>query len=223
MASPVDIVNLGLAHIGAEAQVSAIDPPDGSVEAGYGARFYPLVRKEIIDATGMGFAVKRVALAEVTNPSTVWLYAYALPSDCINALRVLQLAFISAASLLALFDAPSEFQSDILLIDNLFTERGSSDFEIEGQTLLTNEPDAVLKYTADVVDSTKFPPMMVMAFGMLMASYLAGPIIKGTEGMQIGAKWREAAYTALGRAQASDANNGSERAEHVAQSIWVRG
>jgi NAD(P)H dehydrogenase (quinone) len=32
-----------------------------------------------------------VTLAEVANPSTVWAYAYALPSDCIKPLRVLAL------------------------------------------------------------------------------------------------------------------------------------
>ncbi len=52
MASPVDISNLALSHIGAEALVSAIDPPDGSREAGLCAQFWPLVRTEVLDEFG---------------------------------------------------------------------------------------------------------------------------------------------------------------------------
>jgi len=222
MASPVDIVNLGLAHIGAEAQVSSIDPPDGSYEAGLGARFYPIVRQEMINGSGMAFSLKRVALAEVDNPSTVWLYAYALPSDCINAMRVLSLSYVTAASLLAPLDSVFVLQQNALVIDNLFTERGSSDFEIEGEVLLTNEPEAVLKYTADITDTGKYPPLFVSAFGMMMASYLAGPIIKGVDGMKVGVEWRRAAMSALAQAQTSDANASSERAEHVAESVRAR-
>lgn len=222
MASPVDIVNLGLAHIGAEAQVSSIDPPDGSYEAGLAARFYPQVRREVIDRAGFAFSLKRVALAEVTNPSTVWLYAYALPADCINAIRVLSLNYVTAASLLAPLDSVFVLQQNALVIDNLFTERGSSDFEIEGDVLLTNEPEAVLKYTADVTDTGKYPPLCVTAMGMLMASYLAGPIIKGVDGMKVGVEWRRVADRALEQAKASDANASSERAEHVAESVRAR-
>ena len=40
MASDVDICNMALSHLGARAQISAIVPPDGSVEAGYCARFH---------------------------------------------------------------------------------------------------------------------------------------------------------------------------------------
>ncbi len=108
------------------------------------------------------------------------------------------------------------------LIDNLFTERGSSDFEIEGEVILTNEPDAVLKYSCDVTDTTKFPPSCVSAMSMLLASYLAGPIIKGVDGMQIGMRWREAAYAMIARAAASDANSASEQAGHVAEQLRAR-
>jgi hypothetical protein len=65
--------------------------------------------------------------------------------------------------------------------------------------------------------------MFVTAFGMLMASYLAGPIIKGQEGTRIGASWRESAMTMIKNAGAGEANNSSERAEHVSEFIRARG
>ena len=75
MANPVEICNLALSHLGSSATVSAISPPDGSVEAGYCARFYGMARQLSLTAFTWQFALKRVALAEVTNTSTVWLYA----------------------------------------------------------------------------------------------------------------------------------------------------
>jgi hypothetical protein len=220
VASEVDICNLGLAHIGAEAQVVSISPPDGSVEAGLCKRFYPIVRREMIESANWQFALKRVALAEVTNPSTIWQYAYALPSDCVDALRILPLAVLGENGALWLV---SDWMLDVRALDDMFSERGSANFTIEGTTLLTNEPEAVLKYKADVVDTTKFSGMFVTAFGMLMASYLAGPIIKGQEGTRIGASWRESAMTMIKSAGAGEANNSSERAEHVSEFIRARG
>lgn len=220
MASVIDICNTGLAHIGARAQISSISPVDGSVEAGYCARFYPLARRELIEGFSWTFAKSRVTLAEVTNPSTVWAYAYALPADCIKPLRVLSLAVISAADLwgpLGVYGVIDGRRLDVLL-----TERGSEDFEVEDEVLLTHEPEAVLLYKRDVTDTSKFSPMFVSAAGMLMAAYLAGPIIKGMDGAKIGAQWRQAASSMASSAAASDANSSSERADHLPAHLAVR-
>ena len=222
MASVVDICNIGLSHIGAEGQVASIDPPDGSVEAGYCARFYPLARKELLDDQSWSFAKRRVVLAEVANTSTVWAYAYAVPSNMLNALRVLRLKYINDASLLWPAGSYLTYSFDWQAVDELFTERGSALFEIEGDVLRTNEPDATLLYTADVTDTTKFSPKFVSALGMLVAGYLAGPIIKGTDGASIGAKWRQAAYDMSANAAASDANSSNEMSTHVAEHIRAR-
>ena len=219
MASAVDICNIGLSSLGAEAQVAAINPPDGSVEAGYCARFYPIARKELLEAHAWSFAKKRVELAEVTNTSTVWEYAYALPSDCLRALRVLSLQTLVDAGL----SYPAGVYSiDRLVIDEVFTERGSALFDIESGVLRTNEPEAMLLYTYDVTDTTKFTAKVVVALGMLMAGYLAGPIIKGLEGARAGAQWRQAAMNAIATAAASDANSSYETATHAAEQLRAR-
>ena len=44
MASDVDVCNLALAHLGDEATVASISPPEGSAQAGHCARFYPMAR-----------------------------------------------------------------------------------------------------------------------------------------------------------------------------------
>jgi len=220
MTSAVDICNTALAHIGAEGEVTAIDPPDGSVEAGRCARFYPIARRTALGSHNWTFARKRAELAEVPNPSTVWLYAYAMPSNCIHPRRVLSLQSIDAAGLYMSADSPFYAMGQL---DDLFSERGSADFEIEGDVILTNEPEAVLLYTQDVTDTSKFPPLFVSALGMLLAGYLAGPTIKGTAGMQVGQAWTQNGMTALGAAAAADANGTTERGDFTAQSLRARG
>lgn len=221
MASDVDISNTALSHLGARAQVAAISPPDGSVEAGYCARFYPIARRELIESHNWSFAKKRVALAEVTNVSTVWGYAYALPADCITPLRVLQLKYLSYAQLEL---PPTLYVSDydLMRFDRMFTERGSADFEVEDGVLFTNEPEAVLLYKRDVTDASKFTPTFVTALGMLLASYLAGPILKGMEGAKVGAQWREAAGRLSASAAMHDANGSTEPNDHVPAHLAAR-
>lgn len=220
MATPVDIANLGLSHIGARAQIVSISPPDGSVESGYCARFYPLVRRELLEIHSWSFASKRIALAQVTNPSTIWAHAYAMPADCVKARRVLPLALISTYAT-ALMSYEEHFSED--LTNTVFTERGGSPYETEGGVLLTNEPDAVLIYTRDVTDSNAFSPRFVIAAGMLMASYLSGPIIKGTDGARAAAQWRQAAMQYAQEAATSNANQSTQNNEFMPGSLAVRG
>lgn len=223
MASVVDICNMALTHVGADNQISSISPPDGSAEAGYCARFYPIVRKRMIDDWVFSFTKHRVVLAETDNPSKIWTHAYKLPADCVQPLRILQLNYLAGfSSALLTYPLASYTNYNWLVIDGLYNERGSSNFEIEGDLLLTHEPEATLLYKRDITDTTKFTPLFTEAFAMLLASYIAPPLIKGLEGAKIGAAWREQAIAACERAQTNDANASSERAEHVPTHIAVR-
>ena len=199
MASAVDICNLGLAHLGSDAQVASIDPPDGSVEAGHCARFWPIVRAEVLAAGAWTFAKTRATLAAVPNTSASWLYAYGVPSNILNALRVLN---GDAAAL------PIEW--------------GGADFEIEGNVLFTNEPDAVLLYTQDVVDLSRYSAHCIATLGYMMAAYLAGPLIKGAEGARTGGTFRQAATGLMAKALALDANNSSEPAGTTSAAVQAR-
>lgn len=223
MASEVDHCNIALSHIGADAQISSISPPDGTREAGYCARFYPIARRRLIDDFVFSFTKHRVKLAEVDNPSTIWAHAYALPSDCIQPLRVLQLNYLAGlATALLTFPIATYTNYNWTVIDGLYAERGSSLFEVEGDILLCNEPEATLLYKRDVKDTTKFTAMFSEALSMLLAGYLAGPVIKGTEGAKIGASWLQRGLEAAARAETNDGNASSERAEHVPTHIAIR-
>ena len=221
MASTTDICNVALSHLGARAQITSISPPDGSVEAGYCARFYPIARREAIEIANWSFAKTRGVLAEVANDSEIWDYAYALPTNCIKPLRVLQSQYITEAGLhWPIGSYVSDY--DWRRYDDVFTERGSADFEVEDGVLRTNEAEAILVFKRDVTDTTKFTPLMTSGVGMLLAGYLAGPIIKGIDGAKVGMQWRDSAIGVLMKAAASDANSGSEQNDHVPAHIASR-
>lgn len=216
MASAVDLCNMALANIGADGVVSSISPPDGSAEAGHCARFYPQARTELLESFAWPFAKTRVSLASVPNPSSIWAYAYAVPADCLNPVRVLNSFTLQYSGFWAAygFVTPSEIA--------LFNERGSADYETEGDVLLTNEPTAVLLYVRDVTDTSKFTPGFNTALGYLLSSFLAGPIIKGKEGASTGATLRQAAMQAAHAAMAIEANNSVEPAVQIPGSIRAR-
>src|SRR5436305_11802813 len=81
--------------------------------------------------------------------------------------------------------------------DNFYTPQP---YEVEqdgqgNQIILTNVASPVLRYTIEVSDPTKFSGLFVMALSYLLASMLAGPIIKGDAGAKM-------ADAMLGRFQA---------------------
>lgn len=211
MASVAQICNMALSHLGSDARVASISPPDGSVEAGHCATFYDLARTEMLEPSSWAFSLKRAPLAQVSNPSATWTHAYALPADCQRALRVLR---PSAALTVFTQDAERDLRRD---------DCDSADFEIEAKVLLTNEPDATLVYVHDVVDTTKFPASFTSALSYLLASYLAGPIIKGAEGSRVGDAMRQRAVAIADVSAAASANASSTHTDqHYTALVAVR-
>lgn len=204
MASAVDICNTALAHIGNDNVISSIDPADGSTEAGYCKRFYPIARKELIERFAWTFARKRQTLAAVANPSKVWAYAYQVPSDCMKPVRVLT-GSLANSLMFALADGQISASA-------VFNEDASAFFEIEDGVLLTNEPEAVLLYLRDMVNPTSYTPMFVSALGYLLASYLAGPLVRGPSGAKSAQSYRQ-----LAMAQGDGAMTSNARASHETQ------
>lgn len=214
MASTVDICNTALAHLGNDNTISAIDPPDGSTEAGYCKRFYPIARKELIERFAWPFAMKRQALALVTNPSAVWAFAYQLPSDCLRPVRVLTPQL--ASSLMW------DLANGRIASADLFREADSAPYEVEDGKLLTNVADAVLLYLWDVVDTTRYTPTFVSALGYLLASYLAGPMVRGADGAKAAQNYRQLALTQGSEAATLAARGSHERHDPIPSHLMAR-
>lgn len=196
MASVVQICNMALSHIGSDARVTSISPPDGSVEAGHCATFYDQSRTELLEPGNWFFALRRATLSQATNTSDAWAYAYAKPSNCLRPLRILRPSM-----------GVTVFTQDTVTAH--IDDNDSAPFVIEGDLIFTNEPSAVLVYVHDITDTTKFSPSFVGALSFLLSSYLAGPIVKGNEGAKLGDAMRQRAFNAAELAAASSANASS--------------
>jgi hypothetical protein len=230
MPSPVDICNAALSHIGDVAQVSSIAPPDGSVQAGYCAIYYPIALASILELGSFNFATKRATLASVPNPSSTWLYAYGVPSDMVDAISIIDSAALDDYSQnYAMMEGTQDWANGGPIPNSGYENPADNSYapqpfvlEIDDngdQIILTNEASAVLRYTSEVTDSTKFSATFVLALSYLLASLLAGPIIKGDAGTTKSAAMYKLFQTWMPQSQASDA---AQRRVHLRQSVpWM--
>ena len=93
-------------------------------------------------------------------------------------------------------------------------------FTIETQAdgssvLFTNVENAVLRYTAYVRDTTQFSPLFVVTLSHYLASYLAGPILKGDVGAAESKRQLQIATVYQSQAEVSDANQRKSTVEHI--------
>lgn len=202
----VDTCNIALGMLGDRANVTSIDPPEGSAQADHCARFYPIARDEVLEETDWTFASVYETLAELPAETNVlWLFVYALPAQCMVVREV-----VYTDGTTVVFDP-----------DNPQFEMGSL---ASGQLVLyTNAEAATLRYTKRVVDLTKWSTKATSALQYLLASYLAGPVIKGKTGAQASQTMRAAYMALVGRAAATDANQNSRKPRFIPSSMRVRG
>jgi len=205
MASAVDICNLALSRLGDDATVSSIDPPEGSVQAEHCKRFYSMARDVALSKHLWNFATKRAALALLSGVTTAeWQYAYSAPSDILSS------------------SAAVNVYPDGSFLD------GGVEFAIEtttanGVVIYTNVENAYIRYTSKVTDTTRFTIEFVDALSYLLASYLAGPVLKGEMGMKIGLDMLKMFKLSMAEAAASDANSSKPKINHVPDFVSARG
>lgn len=200
MASEVDICNLALAHLGDNATVASIDPPEGSAQAEHCARFYAVARDSLLEMHAWKFATRRVVLAKLTVPTWDWSFAYAEPTGAVKLLGVLSATASSSDE-----TQPYESESDA---------SGAA-------IILTNQESASLRYIARVTDTTKFSPLFVDALTRLLASYLAGPVLKGDAGAAMAQSCYQSFLHVFNLAKVSDANQRKVELEHTPG--WIAG
>lgn len=196
MASEVDICNLALGHFGNDAEVTSIDPPDGSDEAAKCAKFFAIARDALLAMYDWTFARGReTGLAEITSPSSAYAYAYILPPNIIRPVK----AFI-------------EGETDE-------TGEGVKFAIEEGGLILSNEPIATLMVTRRVADADRFSPLFVTCLSWLLASYVAGPILKEVT-RETADKMYKQFRIEYSASTGVDANTGTDTVEH--KPSWIK-
>lgn len=222
MASEVDICNLALGNLGDIANVSSIDPPEGSAQAQLCAQFYPIARDSLLEMHTWGFCTMRAnlpLLQDLSGQQTQWQYIYQAPSNVLNYIAVLDQN--------AMDDYSQQFPmayTQVGLVNNgqgLYTPQ---DFVVESlvdgtQVIYTNQDNAMLRYTAKVTDPTKFTPLFVEALSHYLSAKLAGPLLKGDQGAAEAKRQMQLFQLHMEKAVESDSN---QRRLQVKQSTpWM--
>lgn len=199
MASDVDIANLALARLGDSATVSNLSPPEGSAQAQHCARFYPIALDALLELHDWHFATRRKTLAAIEGDWEPWGYAYAPPADCIRVLSIVPAGGADA---------------DVQPYEREVGPNGEA-------VILTDQEEASARYIARITDPTRFSPLFVDVFGWVLASHLAGPLLKGDAGIKMTQQCYSTALAMLARATTTDANQRKSGHEHTPE--WIAG
>jgi len=147
--STVQIANLALAKVGADATIESLT--EDSAEANEVNRWIALARQQTLAGFAWGFATKRAALAtHADDPSDDWAYRYVYPADCLS-LRFIEHPISKTAD-------PIPFS-----------------IEISGNTksILTDSVDARAIYTTEIIDTFQYTPYFIDAFSSMLAAHIA--------------------------------------------------
>lgn len=225
MASVVDICNLALAHLGDNATIASIDPPEGSAQAEHCQRFYPIARDTLLEMHSWSFATRRAYAAEVANTWPMWKHAYAMPGDAMDIISILPPE--------ATDDYSTSFNP--MTYPDFYTNYSPSvaagqyspqKFAVEtaadgSEIILTNQERAVVRYHSRSTDPTKYSPLFTITLSWHLASMLAGPVIKGDQGAAEAKRCVTMMNLYLGKAVEADANSRNIKPEQIVP--WIAG
>jgi hypothetical protein len=215
MSTDVDITNLALSHIGDEAQVESLNPPDPTEQAAQAARFYPMARDMLLEMHPWTFAVRRQVLAALlVNPLPGdWLYAYVLPDGCIRPLSTIQPVVPGVPGMPASYFGNGSGQQPYIV------ESASDGSGI----LYTNVSVPTLRFIFRETNTTRYTPMFIIALSRLLSSYLAGPIIKGETGIKVSQAEFKLFELEFNRAASKDSNASNRNISETLRPAWIRG
>jgi hypothetical protein len=225
MATEVDICNLALAHLGDNATIASLKPPEGSAQAEHAARFYPIARDTLLESHSWNFAARRSNMPLISSTVAQWEYAYAVPNDCMDVTAVMspdaQDDYVTRASA---SDNPGwqgnyapSVSAGLYVPQPFVLETDSANTPM----LLTNVKDAIIRYQAKVVDPSKFTSLFTLTLSWHLASMLAGPVIKGDAGQAEAKRCTGFMAAFLIQAKNADLNNRKINPEHIVP--WTAG
>ena len=147
MQSTVQLFNTALARLGGEQLDRRISPQEGDTLGALCENLFPHVLDLTLGAHAWSFAQRRASLALVqsVDDDAAFPYAYALPSDCVRALR----------------------------LEGFGGLNRSPAYIIEGDTLRATVSGASLLYVRRITDPRRWPAAFADALAWSMAAELA--------------------------------------------------
>jgi len=150
MNSEIKICNKALSYFGG-GQISSLD--EASEAARVCSLHYEDARDEVMRNFPWPFASKVTILALSTDTIPGWLYVYQLPVICLRSRRI--------------------FNKYDYLADDI-------PFDIYGDKLVANLPEAYLEFTAKITDPTYFDVTFSKALSYKLASEIVIPLLGNT-------------------------------------------
>lgn len=194
MTSEVQIARLALQHLGDRYDITSLN--EASPEAEQVQLVFQNVRDMVLREHPWKFARKYASPAQLSGDAPGnWDYMFLYPSDALRIIRIV--------NPLGDNQPPIRFE----------TARNSSDAHV----ILCNESEPTLEYTQQITDPQKFDPQFITALSYRIAQYIAMPI---TGDRSIMSDMKSLADIEIGKAQASDANEGFE-AVRPAEATWI--
>lgn len=239
-ATSLDIINQALAQAAARSKpLTSIN--DQSNEGRYARLFYDDTRQGLLRAAHWQFAEKTAALtlqkaapgtpentasAETwTNayPAPPWLYQYAYPSDCLQMRLIVPMLPIGSQTVPGA--TPAVYPYGMAYPNNSMVafqkaHGTTDDLVTEVVCILTNQPNAIAKYTKDVTDVSKWDASFEDAMVASLASRFAIPISGSKTLFKLKA---QEAYAAVMEARERDGNEGTTQSDHIPDWLAVRG
>jgi hypothetical protein len=237
MTNEVDIYNLALAHVGTRSTVAS--PTEDSQEARACRRFYTQARDETLTAAWWTFARRTAVLTllkaapgtpefqgVVSNtwndsyPAPPWLYSYAYPADCARARYIIPINTVVYPGT-PIFSVPLEVGALVNGTAVRFaTGQDLDDNDQQIRVILTNQPQAILVYSAQTNDPNMWGADYVMALSLVLGAYLV-PSLSGDKKLQ--ANLFAAARDKIGEVAAGDGNEGLPVQSSMPDWMTVRG
>jgi hypothetical protein len=194
VASEVQIARLALQHLGDRYDITSLD--EASPEAEQVQLVFDNVRDMVLREHPWKFARKYAAPAPLAGDAPPnWDFMFTYPSDALRVIRIV--------NPLGDNQPPIRFEA----------ARNSADLRV----ILTNESEPTFEYTKQVTDPQQFDPQFVTALAYRIAQYIAMPI---TGDRAVMSDMKTLADVEVGKAQASDANEGFET-PRPAEATWI--
>lgn len=185
--SITDICNMALSHVGRSTKPIQNLATDPSVEARMCNQWYDQCRRETLEVMDWSFARRRAGDATSSSSSSIpglaadndvppseWAYRYQLPPDMLTFL-VIWNPFMGQAVPNGNF--PIGFWNSFLGdVTNAVPYALELSLDGSRMTLLTNQQQTVILYTADVQNTALFSPQFINALSHLIAAKIAYPI-----------------------------------------------
>ena len=147
MTTPVEICNIASRMLGG-GEISAIDPPDNTVQAALAAQLYPHVRQWVLRKHTWHSCKTRVILSpDAATPAFDYNYQFSLPANC---LRIIQIGY----------------KGDPI------------DYEIDSRKILCDETVLPIIYVMDNDNPSTYEPALVHTMIIAMKHAMSYPVTK---------------------------------------------